>query len=53
MPENNTNIYLSSRNIQRSKVVNAADVNTYDIMNAGKVVLLESSIETIENILNN
>lgn len=53
LPENNSNIYLSSRNIQRTKVVNAADVNTYDIMNAGKVVLLESSIQTIENILNN
>jgi large subunit ribosomal protein L4 len=53
LPENNTNIHLSARNIQRSKVVTASDVNTYDIMNAGKIVLLESSIPTIENILKN
>ena len=35
IPEQNSAIYLSSRNIERSKVVVATDLNTYDILNAG------------------
>lgn len=48
----NDNVYLSSRNLQRVKVVNADSVNTYDVLNAKKVVLTESSIQVIEKILN-
>ena len=44
----NDNVYLSSRNLQRVKVVSADSVNTYDVLNAKKVVLTESSIEVIE-----
>ena len=50
--DGNDNVYLSSRNLQRVKVVNADSVNTYDVLNAKKVVLTESSIEVIEKILN-
>lgn len=48
----NDNVFLSSRNLQRAKVVTADSLNTYDIMNAGKLVLAESSIEVIEKVLN-
>ncbi len=48
----NDNVYLSSRNLQRVKVVPADSVNTYDVLNAKKVVLTESSISVIEKILN-
>lgn len=48
----NDNVYLSSRNLQRVKVVSADSVNTFDVLNAKKVVLTESSIEVIEKILN-
>jgi large subunit ribosomal protein L4 len=48
----NENVYLSSRNLQRVKVVPADSVSTYDVLNAKKVVLTESSIEVIEKILN-
>lgn len=48
----NDNVYLSSRNLQRVKVVPADSVNTYDVLNAKKLVLTESSIEVIEKILN-
>ncbi len=48
----NDNVYLSSRNLQRVKVVPAESVNTYDVLNAKKLVLTESSIEVIEKILN-
>lgn len=49
---NNKNAYLSARNIQGTKVVSADSLNTYDILNANKVVLAEGSLEMIENILN-
>ncbi len=49
---NNPNVYLSSRNLQKSKVINASDINTYDILNADNVILAESSVKVIETILN-
>lgn len=48
----NDNVYLSSRNLKRVKVVTADSVNTFDVLNAKKVVMAESSIEVIEKILN-
>jgi large subunit ribosomal protein L4 len=49
---NNSNVYLSARNIPGAKVVSADSLNTYDILNANKVVIAEGSIEVIEKILN-
>lgn len=46
-----TNILLSSRNLQKSKVVTATDINTYDLLNADKLVLTASSVKTIEESL--
>jgi len=51
--ESNKNIYLSSRNISNSKVVTVSDLNTYDILNANNLLLLESSVKEIENLLGN
>ena len=45
----NNNVYLSSRNLERTKVVSGSDLSTYGILNAGKVVFMESSLETIES----
>jgi large subunit ribosomal protein L4 len=50
--DTNKNVYLSSRNIQRTKVVKASDLNTYDILNAENLILAESSVKVIETILN-
>ena len=50
--EKNDNVYLSSRNLKKVKVVTADSVNTFDVLNAGKVVMVKSSIEVIEKILN-
>jgi len=47
----NKNIYLSSRNLQGSKVVTASELNTYTILNSNSVVLTEGSIEKIEQLL--
>ena len=52
LPENNQNVYLSSRNIKKAKVVRASDLCTYDIMNANKLLVLESSVKEIEKTLN-
>ena len=49
--ENERNIYLSSRNIQKVKVVATSEVNTYDLINCNKLILSESSVKEIENIL--
>jgi large subunit ribosomal protein L4 len=48
----NKNVYLSSRNLQKAKVVIASDLNTYDILNADTIILAESSVKVIETILN-
>ena len=45
------NVYMSSRNLKNTKVVNAADISSYDILNARTVILAESSVETIQNNL--
>lgn len=50
--EKNDSVYLSSRNLKKVKVVTADSVSTFDVLNAKKVVLAESSIEVIEKILN-
>jgi large subunit ribosomal protein L4 len=50
--EQNDNVYLSSRNLGKVKVVTADSVNTYDVLNAKKVIMAVSSIEVIEKILN-
>jgi large subunit ribosomal protein L4 len=50
--KNDKNVYLSSRNLQKAKVVSADSLNTYDIMNAGKLVLAEGAVEVIEKTLN-
>jgi large subunit ribosomal protein L4 len=47
----NDNVYLSSRNLKSSKVVNNSGLNTYSILNAGKLVISESSLEEIKNNL--
>ena len=51
MSGSNNNVYLSSRNLKTSKVVNNSGLNTYGILNAGKVVISESSLEEIKNNL--
>jgi large subunit ribosomal protein L4 len=48
----NENIYKSGRNLPKAKIMAAKDLNTYDILHADKVILVENSVEVIENILN-
>jgi large subunit ribosomal protein L4 len=48
LPAENNNIYLSSRNLEDVSVVIASDLNTYQILNAKTIVLLEGSVKKIE-----
>jgi len=48
LPEENKNIYLSSRNLEAVSVITASELNTYQILNAKKVIVLESSVSKIE-----
>ncbi|WP_366184915.1 50S ribosomal protein L4 [Flavobacterium ovatum] len=49
--ESNKNVYLSSRNLKGSSVVSSLELSTYAILNASNLVLLESSLEVIEENL--
>ncbi|GET45856.1 50S ribosomal protein L4 [Capnocytophaga felis] len=51
LPDTNNNVYLSSRNLKNSNVVTASELNTYEVVNASNVVLLESSVNVLESIL--
>ena len=48
LADSNKNILLSSRNLKKTKVVNVSSINTYDLMNANKLMFVESSIKEIE-----
>ena len=51
MPSSNKFVYLSARNLKGTQVAIASDINTYGIMNAEVLVVTESSLEVINNIL--
>lgn len=48
LSDSNKNIFLSSRNLKKSRVVRVSSLNTYDIMNANKLMFVESSIKEIQ-----
>lgn len=48
--EINPNVYLSSRNIKGIKVLKASDLNTYDILNASNLLIMEDAVEKIHNL---
>jgi len=51
LAETNKNIYLSARNLDKSKTVTISELTTYDIMDAKALVLAESSINALEKSL--
>ena len=48
LPDNNNNNYLSSRNVEKAKVITVNELNTYDIVNAQNLILIEG-VETLIN----
>ena len=49
LPENSTNIYLSSRNLPEVKVITVDELNTYTVMNANSMVLVDGVQEILES----
>ncbi len=45
------NFYLSGRNLPKNKIVTADQLNTYDVLNAEKLVLVEGAVDKIKEIL--
>ncbi len=52
LPEGNKNVVLAGRNVVNTKITTADQINTYDLMNADTLVLVESAISKVENLLN-
>jgi large subunit ribosomal protein L4 len=49
LPENNDAIYLSARNIQKANITTVSELNTYKVLDAAHLVLLESSVNAMNN----
>ena len=49
--ESNNNVYLSSRNLQKTKVVTTSELNIYDLINASEIIFLEGSLATVQENL--
>ena len=45
----NNNVYLSSRNLKKADVIRGSELNTYNVLNANKVVISEACLEEIES----
>ncbi len=46
--ETNKNVFLSSRNLNNSRVITLSELTTYDIMNSSAVLFVESSINSLQ-----
>ena len=51
LPEANKNVYLSSRNLPKTKVLTYNEISSYDLVNAGEIVFLEGAIEKFQENL--
>ncbi|SEM40412.1 LSU ribosomal protein L4P [bacterium A37T11] len=48
LPTLDKNIYLSSRNLKKAKVITADQLSTYDVLNAGKLIITTAAVKTLE-----
>lgn len=49
LPSQNKNVYLSARNIEKTFVITAAELNTYRILDNKKLVVTVSSVAVLNN----
>lgn len=49
--DTNNNVYISSRNVKRTKVIRTQDVNTFDVLNASNLIICENSLPILEAML--
>jgi large subunit ribosomal protein L4 len=48
--ERNENVYLSSRNIEKLRMISADNLNVFDILAADKIVATQTAIATIQEV---
>lgn len=53
LPGIDKNLYLSMRNLQKANITRASDLNTYDILDAKALLVMESSLKEIEQLYAN
>jgi large subunit ribosomal protein L4 len=51
LAEDDKNFYLSSRNVKSSSVINVSDINTYQVLNAQKLVITEKAVSKLNELL--
>ena len=51
LPENDRNVFLSGRNLQRTNIMRAIEANTYHVLNANNLIICESSLKELEKML--
>ncbi|MBF8458120.1 50S ribosomal protein L4 [Kaistella sp. G5-32] len=51
LPEANKNVYLSSRNLAKTKVLTYNEISSYDLVHAGEIIFLEGAIEKFQENL--
>ena len=52
LDENNKNVYLSSRNLSNASVTTVDELNTYDILHADNLIIVEGAVSKLEERLN-
>jgi len=51
LPEANKNVYLSSRNLPKTRVLTYNEISSYDLINAGEIIFLEDAVEKFQENL--
>ena len=51
LPEANKNVYLSSRNLPKTKVLTYNEISSYDLVNAGEIIFFEGAVEKFQENL--
>ncbi|MFC0342776.1 50S ribosomal protein L4 [Epilithonimonas hispanica] len=51
LPEANKNVYLSSRNLPKTRVLNYNEISSYDLINTGEIIFLEGAVEKFQDNL--
>ena len=51
LPDNNKNVLLSGRNLQRTNIMRAIEANTYHVLNANNLIICESSLKELDKML--
>lgn len=50
MPNSEENFILAARNVQKVKVINASQLNTYDVMNCTNILISSAAVETVNEL---